>query len=301
MRVLMCQTDYFRIDIEINDWMDKNRQPDQDRARRQWQRIVSIYERLGVIYWFIEPEPECQDMCFAANAGWCRWGKVILSNFVAPKVAEVRQAEILYYENWFRKYRAKMLGIEIVPFPMPGKGFEGQGDVVTVGSGKNDSLILVGYGQGRTDYEAAQALAQVHRLSKDQVIPLRLVNGKFYHLDTACLFIPPKTLLYYPDAFDAAGKRILETLPVEPLPVDDEDAYRFVCNGVFVQGRTGTTVVINRPSKKLEDQLHNRGYRVCRINTSEFIKSGGSVRCLTFFLPEEKSIRGVSRRKLERR
>lgn len=287
MRALMCPPDYIHIAKEINPWMDHEKQPDVSRARKQWQEILRRYLNLGVEVWFIEPQPGLQDMCFTANAGWCRWGKIVLANFIDPDVAEVRQPEIRYYTEWFRTYRERLLGVEIVPFPFRYKGFEGQGDVVTVGKGKRDSLVLVGYGQGRTDYEAAEVLANIHRLDRNQVIPMRLANELFYHLDTACLFIPPTTFLYYPEAFDAAGRRIIETLPVDRISVSEDDAKRFVCNGVFVQGGPETTILMNRPSRKLQDQLRNRGFRVCSVNMEEFQKSGGSVRCLTLFLPEE--------------
>lgn len=287
-RVLMCQPDFLRIDIEINEWMDKAHPPHPKRARQQWQRVMREYDKLGVELWFIEAEQESQDMCFTANAGWCRWGKVVLSNFVSPKVAKARRHEPYHYERWFGKYRAPLLGVEIVQFPLVDVSFEGQGDVVTVGRGKSNSVVLVGYGQGRTDYRAVEALRQIHNFQKDQVVGIRLVNPKFYHLDTACLYIPPSTFLYYPDAFDIAGKRIIEGLGMNLLTVDEEDANRFVCNGVFIEQEDKTTILMNSPSQKLDDQLQARGYRVVSVDTSEFIKSGGSVRCLTLFLPEEK-------------
>lgn len=287
-RVLMCQPDFLRIDIEINEWMNKNSPPHVKLAKKQWQRVAREYDKLDVDLWYIEPERESQDMCFSANAGWCRWGKMILSNFVTPKVAEARRHEPYHYKKWFEKYRAELLDIEVVRFPLVDVSFEGQGDVVTVGKGRKNSIILVGYGQGRTDYRAVDVLREIHGFQKDQVVPMRLVDPRFYHLDTACLYIPPSTFLYYPDAFDTAGKRLIEGLGMNLLAVDEEDAIRFVCNGVFIEQEDKTTILMNSPSEKLKNQLQERGYRVVTVDTSEFIKSGGSVRCLTLFLPEEK-------------
>lgn len=281
MRALMCQPDFFHIDEEINVWMSKRRQPRSEKARMQWQELMRIYAELRVELWFIEPQPGLQDMCFTANAGWCRWGKMILANFRHA----IRKAEEPYYELWFGKYRSRLLNVEVVKLP-PHIYFEGQGDVVTAGSEK-EAVVLVGYGQNRTDYEAARYLGEIHGLSQDRVIPVRLINPQFYHLDTACLFIPPRFLLYYPDAFDSASKKVLAGLPVELLPVGEEDAKRFACNGVFVEHGGHTTVIMNKPSKELVGTLDKFGFLVRGIDMSEFLKSGGSARCLTLFLPDE--------------
>jgi N-dimethylarginine dimethylaminohydrolase len=42
------------------------------------------------------------------------------------------------------------------------------------------------------------------------VLPLELVNPRFYHLDTCFCPLAPGEALYYPDAFDAYGQRVLQ-------------------------------------------------------------------------------------------
>ena len=117
MRVLMCPPDYFSIDEEINVHMHKEDQPDARKARQQWQELVRTYIELGVQMWFIEPQPGLQDMCFMANAGWCRWGKIIFANFSHS----IRKAEEPFYELWFNKYREKFLGVATHKLPPGGK------------------------------------------------------------------------------------------------------------------------------------------------------------------------------------
>jgi N-dimethylarginine dimethylaminohydrolase len=287
----MCPTDYFRIEKEINPWMNKNNQPDFKRARRQWGNLLVQYLKLDIEPWFIEPEPGCQDMCFTANAGWCRWGKMILSNFKG-EIAEVRQAEIPKYQQWFGKYRDKLLNVEIIPWPEPNIAFEGQGDVVTldIGKSKNEAIILMGYGQNRTDFEAANILTKIHNLSKEQIIPLKLTDERYYHLDTACVFIPPDHLLYFPEAFDGESVKKINSLPVKKTRVAEKDAKRLVCNGVFVVKKSGVFFLTNKPSEQFYRKVL-RDY-ICHIietDTSEFLKSGGSARCLTLFIPDENA------------
>ncbi len=293
MRVLMCPPDYIDIEEEINIHMDRRRKPDPKRARAQWQELVRLYMNLGVEVWFVDPEPGLQDMCFTANAGWCRWGKVILSNFAHA----IRRGEQQLYELWFNKHRQKMLGVNIFKLP-PNVIFEGQGDVVTIDT-VDPPIVLMGYGQGRTQYEAARHLAQIHELPEENVIPMRLTMPEFYHKDMASNFISPKMLyVFYPPAFDSAAKRIIwNALPADLYAVSEEDAKNFTCNGAFVEqreirGEGGESAVIyiaSNPTKKFIEDMAKRDIETRKSNTREFKKSGGADRCLTFFLPEEKS------------
>src|SRR2546423_1054932 len=83
-----------------------------------------------------------------------------------------------------------------------------------------------------------RARAQVlHRL----VLPLELVNPYFYHLDTCFCPLAPGEAIYYPDAFDAYGRRVLEKHIPRLLAAGEADAHRFGCNAVAV----GKTVVVN--------------------------------------------------------
>ena len=75
---------------------------------------------------------------------------------------------------------------------------EGEGDIVFTGR-----ALLAGYGF-RTDQAAAAELAEVFGLP---VVSLRLIDPRFYHLDTALCVLDPDTAMYYPAAFDDAGRR----------------------------------------------------------------------------------------------
>ncbi|GMQ95280.1 MAG: hypothetical protein BMS9Abin13_393 [Patescibacteria group bacterium] len=289
MNVLMCLPRFICIDRTINAWMDKKYQPDLEVAQKQWHHVVKTYANADIQIWFIQPEKGCQDMCFTANAGWYYQGKIILSSFKG-KVARARGPEIPCYGEWFRKYRSRLGGIKVISFPRSDVSFEGQGDIVVVGAGgdRKHDVVLMGYGQGRTNYAAAKILREIHDLPEDRLIPIRLVNKKFYHLDTACLFIPPNMLLYYPGAFDEKGLGILDALGLHMISVSEKDAENLVCNGVAVEECGETLLIANRTSVELKTRLQKHGIRVAEVNTSEFLKNGGSVRCLTLFLPEKK-------------
>ena len=74
-----------------------------------------------------------------------------------------------------------------------------------------------------------------------RVLPLELVNPRFYHLDTCFCPLAPGEAIYFPDAFDAYGQRVLETHVPKLIAVDEAEAFRFGCNAVVV----GKTVVHN--------------------------------------------------------
>jgi ornithine--oxo-acid transaminase len=289
MRVLMCHPDFIHIKYEINDWMYKENPPNLKRSRKQWQNVVTAYKDAGVKVCFIAPDQTAQDMCFTANSGWFFGGKMLLSNYVG-KARVARQHEIPHYEKWFRKHRMDLNDVEVIPFPNPDIAFEGQGDIVTVYTKGNEKspYVLMGYGEGRTDYEAAEILQSIHKLPPYKILPLELIKGEFYHLDTACVFIPPNTLLYYPPAFSRDAKRTIDALPVKKIKVSKGDARNFVCNGVAVPTDNETLFITSKTSDKLVRKLQKRNIRVVQLDTSEFKKNGGSVRCLTLVLPENK-------------
>lgn len=273
MRVLMCPPDYFRVRWEINPWMRLSRQPNTALARQQWQAILRRYLELGVEVWFISHHVDLPDMCFTANAGWCRWGRVLLANFRHPE----RQGERTFFKEWFEEHMAP-LSVEVVELP-DDIAFEGQGDVVSIDAAET---LLVGFGF-RTDRRVAEAIRDRYGLAN--VRPIRLVDPHFYHLDTCCFYIRDSdTLVYYPDAFDRAGRRLISALSCDKIEVTKAEARRFVCNAVFVD----STIIVNHPGRRLTKLLENRGLDVIPVDTSEFLKSGGSVRCLTLFLPEDR-------------
>lgn len=300
MRALMCPPDFIRIDKEINECMDKRNQPDRQRARVEWLRLVAAYAQWGIKLWFIEPEPQFQDMCFAANAGWCQWNKLILGNFIG-KMGEARQGEIAYYRQWFEKRRGAFSDIEIHLIPHSRTalryGFAGQGDVVTVGTSKKQATILMGYGQERTAYEMYAILREIHGLAPHQVKPIRLIDNKrkLYDLDLICFYIPPfdslpETLIWYPPGTDKAGQSTISELVDKnnQIIIDVKKAHNAVCNSVFVPVSKSMNILTHYLDTRLFSQLRERGYIVRKCPTHEFLKSGGGIRCLTLFLPEKR-------------
>ena len=72
----------------------------------------------------------------------------------------------------------------------------------------------------------------------------------------------------------------LKALPGDKITLTEPDALRFGGNAVVV----GDQVVMNSGCEALAGALTARGYTVHATNLSEFIKSGGSAKCLVLAL-----------------
>ena len=98
---------------------------------------------------------------------------------------------------------------------------EGEGDFAYLPAAYG-GLILAGYGF-RTE-PAAHAEAQ--EVLGRPVVSLRLVDPRFYHLDTALAALDDGNVAYYPDAFSPASQRVLRQLFPDAVLADEADAVR---------------------------------------------------------------------------
>ena len=70
-----------------------------------------------------------------------------------------------------------------------------------------------------------------------EVLPLELVDPRFYHLDTCFCPLAPDLALYYPGAFDEYGRSVLRDRIPHLIEVAAEEAISFSCNAVVVGRR----------------------------------------------------------------
>lgn len=262
-RVLMCAPDHYGVRYEINPWMDLRKAPDLARARRQWSALSAAYQAAGVSVELVTPHPKQPDLVFTANAGLVAGRRLLLSRFRHKE----RRGEEPVFEAW-----ASSAGFELVT-PPPGMFFEGAGDALFCG----DTLFL-GHGW-RTEARVAEWLAQELRVP---VVPLKLTDPRFYHLDTAFCPIGPGVALAAPVAFDIASWRELEKSVPHLIPVPQAIAVTFACSALVV----GERLVGSGPEELMKPLLAPHGLTPQYLDMSEFQKSGGSVRCLTLPLQD---------------
>lgn len=257
-RVLMCAPDHFGVRYEINPWMDLRHAPDSPRARRQWTALERAYRAAGVTVETVTPHPAQPDLVFTANAGLVAGRRFVLSRFRHKE----RRGEEPIFEAW-----ARDAGFDLVR-PPDGVYFEGAGDALFCG----DTLFL-GHGW-RTDARVAPWLA--HELGVT-VVPLKLSDPRFYHLDTCFCPLAPGVAMAAPVAFDVASWRVLEAAIPRLIKVPQEVAVTFACNALVV----GDRLVGSGPEARMRELLAPVGLAPLHVEMSEFQKSGGAVRCLT--------------------
>lgn len=259
--LLMCAPDAYDLKYEINAWMSLENRPDISLATRQWGELYRVLtEEIGVHVELIPQAPDAPDMVFTANAGLVYGKRVLLANFRHPE----RQVEVAPFRAWFEAH-----GYEVLAPPESCK-FEGEGDALFAGD-----TLLAGYLK-RSDICSHRWASETLNVP---VLSLELVDGRWYHLDTALFVLNPHLVVYYPGAFDPYARTVIEN-NFETILVEDEEALRFACNSVVI----GREIVMSAHCPKLRARLEARGYTVYSVELSEFIKSGGAAKCLTLFL-----------------
>jgi len=259
-RYLMCPPEHFAVTYAINPWMEPDKPTDAARAMRQWARLRRVYLDLGHDVRTIEPVPGLPDMVFAANGATVAGDKVLGARFRYPQRA--READA--YLDWFRA--SGYAGIRA-----PRYVNEGEGDILFAGR-----TLLAGYGF-RSDQAAAADLAD---LFGRPVVSLRLVDPRFYHLDTALCVLDADTAMYYPAAFDDAGRAAIATRFAELIEAKDEDAEVLGLNAVS----DGLHVILPAQARGLAAQLGQRGFEPVGVDMSELLKGGGGPKCCTLEL-----------------
>jgi N-dimethylarginine dimethylaminohydrolase len=243
--------------------MDPSTPVNAERVREQWTALRQSYERLGHTVEVIEPQPGLADMVFAANAGTVLEGWVLGARFRAAE----RAPEADRYRNWFLDH-----GYRVV---MPTKINEGEGDFVWTGT-----VLLAGTGF-RTEPDAH---AEAQKVLGVPVVSLRLVDPRYYHLDTALFVLDDRAanplVAYYPKAFSSGSQQVLRRLFPGAVIASAADAGCLGLNAVS----DGRHVVLPVEAVGLAGQLAARGFEPVFVDISELRKSGGGPKCATMEL-----------------
>jgi len=258
----MCPPEHFAVEYAINPWMNPDKPVDAALAMRQWQHLRSVFAGLGHTVRTIPPEAGLPDMVFAANGATVIDGNVLGARFRYPQ----RQAEAGAYLGWLRANHAgtgKVREATVVN--------EGEGDIVFAGR-----AVLAGHGF-RTDPAVSSELAELFGLP---VISLRLVDPRFYHLDTALAVLADGVAAYYPAAFDDESRAALAGFFSELIEAKDEDAEVLGLNAVS----DGRHVVLPEQATSLAGQLAGAGFTPIGVDLSELLKAGGGPKCCTLEL-----------------
>ncbi|MDJ0743012.1 MAG: TIGR00300 family protein [Xenococcaceae cyanobacterium MO_167.B27] len=267
IRILMCAPDHYDVDYVINPWMEGNvHKSSQERAVEQWSKLHHILKELAQVD-LVAPQKGWPDMVFTANAGLLLGDNVVLSRFHHPE----RQGEEPHFKKWFED---NGFTVYELPKDLP---FEGAGDALLDREGR---WLWAGYGF-RSELDSHPYLAKWLDI---EVLSLRLIDDRFYHLDTCFCPLTGGYLLYYPGAFDSYSNHLIEMrVPAEKrIAIAEADAVNFACNAVNVE----QSLVMNKASDSLKQQLATKGFKLIETPLTEFLKAGGAAKCLTLRITE---------------
>lgn len=253
---VMTPPTFFAVEYAINPWMDPTTTVDTHRALDQWDTLRRTYKELGHTVELIEPVAGLPDMVYAANGGVLVNGHAVVARFAYPQ----RAAESDAYAEWMGRHGYTPVRTDHVN--------EGQGDVLVAGR-----ILLAGYGF-RTDVRAHGEIATALDMP---VVSLRLVDPRFYHLDTALAVLDDTTVAFYPAAFDAPSCQRLRALFPGAIEVAGADAHVLGLNAVS----DGHHVVLPSAATRFAGQLRAAGFRPVGVELDELLKGGGSVKCCT--------------------
>jgi N-dimethylarginine dimethylaminohydrolase len=268
-RILMCPPEHFGVEYVINPWMSSQRgQVRPEVAAKQWAGLRDALGELANIE-CVAPVRGQPDMVFTANAG------LVTNHIFVP--SRFRHRERAGEEPLFAAW-AKAAGYQLAPLG-PGISFEGAGDALY---DRQLPILWVGCGF-RTDAGAPEALREIVAPGHT-VEALRLVDPRFYHLDTCFCPLYGGKLLFYPPAFTAESVQRIETaVPAERrLAVGEADALAFACNAVSLDG----AVLMNAVTGGLRAALERWGIRTVITPLGEFMRAGGAAKCLTLRLDD---------------
>lgn len=261
-RLLMCAPDHFGVDYVINPWMENQiGRTHRTRAKEQWENLRK-HVSLAIPLDMIAPVAGLPDMVFTANAGLAIGDKAVVTRFHAKE----RRPEEAFFRDWFER-----AGFTVAPWPQD-VPFEGAGDALL-----DRARNLIWCGHGWRSSEKVPNLLE--RVFDTRAVGLRLVDPRFYHLDTCLCPLPGGWLMYYPKAFDASARTLIASLtPKEKrIEVNENDAASFACNAVAI----GRRVFMNDASESLRARLRDAGFIPVLTPLSEFLKAGGAAKCLT--------------------
>ncbi|MBS0350975.1 MAG: amidinotransferase [Proteobacteria bacterium] len=267
----MCPPKYYQIAYEINPWMNINCKADTELANHQWQILKKTLTDCGAEVEIIEAANDLPDLVFTANSGIRVGKKVFLSRFRYPQ----RQEEHVQYENWFSQKGYQIENEPAIYFDSQGNyigpAFEGAGDALFLGE-----CLFSAYGF-RTDKEIYPYLYELFEVQ--QKVYCELVNPHYYHLDTCFTPLNAYQALWVPQAFSKTSQESMQQWG-QLWAIPEEEGALFACNSVIINNH----VITPENCPVTQSILEKIGFEVHACPMSEFIKSGGACKCLTFSL-----------------
>lgn len=270
MRILMATPEHFQVAYAINPHMKTSsgelNRVDRAKAQQQWDALATVYRKLGFTVETLPGHPELPDMVFTANQSFpFTDGDGARAVVMSRMKSDFRKPEVAYFRRWYESQGYRVLELR------EGVFFEGNGDALL----HPNRGVIWGASGPRTSPEVYDEL---ERLTGYNVMRITLTTEDFYHLDTCFSILDERTVAIYPHAFDKASLARIRGGFQRVIEIDRDENLRFFAGNCHCPD--GKHVILQKGSKSFTSKLAQEGFEPIEVDTSEFLKSGGSVFCM---------------------
>ena len=279
--VCIQPTTFDLLDIQDgqNPYIDVAHRVDMAKVTKQHLNLVKALTSTleageQVIDYRLTTSQKLPDIVFVANGGLSlprlQHPLILLPSM---KFAQ-RQAELPYLQAMYKK-----LGLPTIAFP--GKEvFEGQAELKWFFGG-NLAVCGPGFRSTRASFKVLKDFFSyiygIHGLEPPRLLITPLISADYYHLDVAMLEVDDRTCIVHKRSMTAASIAALRHAGLTVHVINTKDS--FCLNAVMSNG----CLITHKLEKGLGEKLKSLtgAQRLIEVDTSEFEKSGGSVRCMT--------------------
>ena len=272
----MCDPAYFDIEYSINPYMKDasgllNR-VDKNKASIQWKNLRKTFKDLNCDVITIPSQSGFPDMVFCANQSFpffdprTNKNTVILSNMRSPQ----RQGEVAYFKKFYEKLSFKI--IDVTSY----LSFESTGDLIF---SFNQQAAYGGYGQ-RTSKEV---YLEIQNQVPFEIIPIELTHPDFYHLDTCFSVLNDHVCVLVKESVSPQSESVIKKYFKKIVYLEIDQAKKYFSGNCF--SVDGKNIVTQAGDLKFCKELLDLEFNCSEVDTSEFLKSGGSVFCMKLVLP----------------
>ena len=270
-RLVMCPPEHLSTRVKNNIWM-KAGKIDKVRAMTQYNRIINVLEALGSEVLEIHPVPGAQDQCFCSNVAVAVEPYVILANYKAAG----REMEVAPARSFFRKH-----GYDTI---QPPYHFEGEAELKRI----REDLYFGGYGQF-TDIKALEWIADTCEI---EIIPLKEINPKLYHLDCSILVVDEQNVIVTKEGIDDQSLKAVEKI-ANVIVTPPDVAITGCTNAVLLRHKNIALSGTFNPEFKeyvkamewMNSTFDKFGYTVLFMDCDEFDANGADLSCCCMHLP----------------
>jgi N-dimethylarginine dimethylaminohydrolase len=259
-----------------NPYIDHTVTINKKKAYEQHKNLVKSFKN-SITYTIEDPIDQISDIVYVANGGLSlpRLPKPLL---VLPYMKyQQRRDELKYLKEIYKNIK-----LDTIQFPGSQTApFEGQPELKWFYGG---TKAICGYGQRATkkSFEIMNTflkkIYKSHNLDSPELLLVKLQSAYHFHLDSAMLEFDDKKCVVHKGAFSQQDiKKMKDFLGEDNVfVIDTSDSF---CLNAVIDGDRLITHTLNKSIKDYLEKTINK--KIHMVETSEFEKSGGSVRCMT--------------------